>query len=251
VGLIFSPSNLIDLPDAVVSASSEAGGNTASNMLDPRIGKRWRVMAPGGSANADFGSAQTVEVVALVFPRDTTLATGTVQHVFSNAGVTVHDSGAIDIGLANGYGYHVYVLPAGITATSWSWTYSLTSAYADTGRAWAGELWRPTCNIVYGGSDSWDDLSTVTLSPRSGAEFIDRKPVQRNLTFGFDALTETDRAAAFDMQRLCGTSSQVLVITDESALSTGTVLGRMARLNPILATHPGLYSQSFQIRESL
>ncbi len=256
MGLTFSYINHIDALATTLLASSSVGTNDIVNVADPRVGKRWRVASPGGWGQADFGSDKPIDFVALVFPRDTTLATGTVRHMFDAASGTAgsgatFDSGAVDIGLANGYGYHIYRLPSPISARWWRFEYVLTSAYADTGRAWAGPLWQPSCNINYGDSDVWDDLSTVTASRRSGAEFVDAKPRQRNFAFGFDALTPDDILTAREMQRLTGVSSQVIVVKDFAACSTCSILGRISKLNPILAAHPHLYSQSYQIRESL
>jgi len=254
--VIFSYQNLVDDTATQLSATAGSGNNSISNITDPRVGKRWRLLAPGGYGQVDFGSDKSFDLVALVFPRDTTLAQGTVQHQFDADGGTpgtgaVLDSGAVDIGLVDGYGYHVYRFDATISARYWRWTYALTTAYADTGRAWAGAVWQPACNFIYGAADQWDDLSAVSISKRSGSEFIDQKPRQRGMSFALDFMLDADRQIARELQRIAGLSGQVLVIKDPSLAPKETVLGRMTKINPILDANFSIFSQPYQVRESL
>lgn len=250
----FSYQNLVDA--ASVSASASSGDLAIANVQDPRTGKRWRAMGPSAWGQADFGVNVSIDVVALAFPRDTPLATGTIQHQFDADGGTpgtgaVHDSTAIDIGLIDGYGIHVYQLASTISARYWRWTYELTSAYADTGRAWAGTVWQPDCNFIFGASDQWDDLSTVSQSKRSGAEFVDEKPRQREMSFHVDFMGDADMQVSRELQRICGLSSQLLVIKDPSSAAKESVIGRMAKINPITNPSFSVYAHPYQVRESL
>lgn len=250
----FSYQNLVDA--ASMTASSSSGDLTISNVQDPRTGKRWRAMAPSAWGQADFGVNVSIDVVALVFPRDTPLATGTVDHTFDADGGTpgtgaVLDSTAIDIGLADGYGIHVYQLASTISARYWRWTYDLTSAYADTGRAWAGSVWQPSCNFIYGASDQWDDLSAVSQSKRSGAEFVDQKPRQRGMSFALDFMLDADKQVARELKRICGLGYQVLAIKDPDSTAKESVIGRLKQVEPILDANFSIYSTHFSVRESL
>lgn len=254
--VIFSYQNLVDSAATQLTASSSVGNNSISNVADPRVGKRWRVLSPGGYGQADFRANKNIDIVVLVFPRDTTLAKGTVQHQFDADGGTpgtgaVLDSGAVDIGLVDGYGYHIYRPSSTISARYWRWTYALTTAYADTGRAWAGTVWQPACNFIYGASDQWDDLSAVSISRRSGAEFVDVKPKQRGISFALDFMLDADRQIARELQRVSGLSGQVLVIKDPTNAPKETVLGRFGKINPILDANFSIFSQPYQVRESL
>jgi len=246
--------NLID--SAALSASSSAGDLSIANVADPRVGRRWRVMSPGGWAQADFGANVSLDTIALAFPRDVPLATGTVQHQFDADGGTpgagaVYDSTAINLGLVAGYGIHVLQLPAPISARYWRWTYALTSAYADTGRAWAGTSWQPAANFSYGAGDEWDDLSSVSISKRSGAEFVDAKPRQRSMAFSLDFMLDADMQVSRELQRICGLSSQVLVIKDPTSASKESLIGRLSKINPITNPNFSIYAHPYQVRESL
>lgn len=250
----FSYQNLVDA--ASVSASASTGDLTILNVQDPRTGKRWRALGPSAWGQADFGVNVSVDVIALVFPRDVPLATGTVRHQFDADGGTpgtgaVHDSTAIDIGLVDGYGIHVYQLSSTISARYWRWTYALTSAYADTGRAWAGTVWQPNCNFIYGATDQWDDLSTVSQSKRSGAEFVDQKPRQRGMSFALDFMQDADKQVARELKRICGLGYQVLAVKDPAQPAKESIVGRLKQIEPILDANFSIYSTPFSVRESL
>lgn len=252
--LKFSYQNLVDV--ASMSASASSGDLAIANVQDPRTGKRWRVMGPSAWGQADFGVNVSIDVVALVYPRDVPLATGTVRHQFDADGGTpgtgaVLDSTAIDIGLADGYGIHVYQLASTISARYWRWTYDLTSAYADTGRAWAGTVWQPNCNFIFGSTDQWDDLSAVSQSKRSGAEFVDQKPRQRSMSFAVDFMLDDDMQVAREMKRICGLGYQVLAIKDPSNTAKESVIGRLKQVEAILNPNLSIYSTPFSVRESL
>lgn len=250
--------NHIDAAATVLTASQAAGDLSVSNVAHPVIGRRWRTTSLTAYGQADFGADKTIGVVALRFPRDTTFPTaGTVRHQFDADGGTagsgaVHDSTAISIGTADGYGYHVYILPSSVTARYWRWTFDVSGVdYVDVGRAWAGELWRPTYNIAFGYGDEWGDLSRVTVAERSGAEYVDQRSRQRMFAFGLEALSQSERDDLREMQRIVGMSMQVLFVKDPESPAKETLIGRLAQSTPILHRDLPIYSKAFTIRESL
>lgn len=252
--IILSHVNLID--GAALSASSQAGDLAIQNVADSRMGKRWRCLGPADHGQADFRADVQIDVVALAFPRDTKLAAGTVRHCFDANGGTpgtgaVLDSTALDLGLADGYGYHVFRLPTAISARYWRWSYALTTPFADTGRAWAGEAWVPAVNFDHGSGDEWGDLSVVTQSQRSGAEFADLRSRPRGFTFALGFMDEDDRAIARELKRIAGISRQVLVIRDPDDSARETLIGRMRETSPIADTALNVFSTPFSVRESL
>lgn len=254
--VLFSYVNHIDATATVLTSSSQLGDLSIQNVADTRIGKRHRCAGPSAYGQADFGSDVSIDIVALVFPRDTALATGTVRHQFDADGGTpgtgaAHDSTAIDLGLIDGYGYHVYQPASTVTARYWRWTYALTSAFADTGRAWAGEKWVPDVNFDLGAADAWNDLSVVTQSRRSGAEFADLRLKQRGFSFSLGFMDEDDKAVAQELKRLVGISKQILCLKDPAAAARNAVVGRLASIDPITDANFNLYSTPFAVRESL
>lgn len=255
-GIEFSYQNHIDDAVTTLTASSTAGNMSISNLTDPRVGRRWRATDANCYGQADFGTNKSIDVVALVFPRDTAFPTGTIRHCFDANGGTpglgaVYDSTAIDIGLVEGYGIHVLRLPSTISARYWRWTYVLTSAFVDTGRAWAGEVWAPAVNFSWGADDLWEDLSSVTSSSRSGADFVDIKPRRRLFGFALEYLSDPEALVAREIARICGISKQMLVMKDPDELATDSIIGRMTKVNPITNVRWPIKATAYEVRESL
>jgi len=254
--ILFSWVNHVDT--AALAASSAAGSMTIAGVANPIIGKRWRTLDLGAYGQADFGADKAIGIVALVFPRDTMGAlAGTVRHRFDTDGGAVgngaaHDSGDVAIGAVEGYGYHVYIPPSPVTARYWRWTYAASGvAYIDTGRAWAGEAWQPEVNFSYGQGDTWDDLSRISVSDRSGAEFVDERARRRLMDFALEHMSEADRQSVRELRRIVGISRQILTVLDPDSAAKETILGRLAETNPILHTAFPIFSTTFRIRESL
>ncbi len=256
---IFSDVNEVDGAATVLTASSEAGDLTISNVANPIIGRVHRTTVLTAFGQADFVTDKTIDVAALIFARTAGLPlAGTVQHTFDADGGTpgagaAHDSGAIAIGTADGYGYHVYKPSASVTARYWRWTFAITGVnFIDTGRAWAGAVFQPGVDINFNDPDDWGDLSVISQSVRSGAEFIDTRPRQRRMGFGLSALSDSDRISVRDIKRRIGNSKQILVVKDPASFAKETILGRATVTAPLL--HRGtsvLYATTFLIRESL
>lgn len=250
--------NHIDGSATVLSASQTAGDLSISNVADPVVGKRWRTTTLTAYGQADFGANKTIGIVCLRFPRDTAFPTaGTVTHRFdadggtAGAGATLN-SGALAIGTTEGYGYHVYKLSTAISARYWRWTFNVTGvSFVDVGRAWAGEWFVPTYDIAFGYGDEWGDLSGISASRRSGAEFIDAGPRQRLFAFGLNALSESERNSIREMQRIAGVSQQILFCKDTTAPTKETVLGRLGNSTPILHPNLPIFTKAFTVRESL
>lgn len=249
--------NHIDAVATILSASQSAGDLSISNVSDPIIGKRWRTTSLTAYGQADFGSDKTVDFLALVFPRDTTFPTaGTITHTLDADGGTAgsgvaHSSGAVSIGVTDGYGYHLYKLSASVTARYWRWTFNVSGvSFVDVGRVWAGEMFVPTYDPALGYGDEWADLSAVSGAQRSGAEFVDNGPRQRMVAFGYEALDAAEADEIREMQRIAGLSGQVMFCKDTTAPSKETILGRLAKATPILHRLP-VYTKAFAIRESL
>lgn len=253
--ILLSWVNYVD--DAVIAASSEAGDGAASNLASPIIGRRWRTTSLTAYVDIDFGADKSVGVLVLRFPRDTTFPTaGTVTHALDADGGTPGAgavySNAAAIGTTEGYGYHVHIPATAQTARHWRFTLNVSGvSFVDVGRAWAGAAWRPDFNIGLGYQDEWMDLSRVSASDRSGAEFADERARQRAFAFGLNALDETERDDLRELQRIVGVSKQLLLVKDPASPSRETLLGRMGRTTPIQHPEIPIYTKAFELRESL
>jgi len=250
--------NHIDAAATVLSATSSVGDNAVENLANPIVGRRHRTTDLNSYGGADFGANKTIGAVALVFPRDTMAdLAGTVRHRFDADGGTAGtgallDSTAITLGLAEGYGYHLYKLASPIAARYWRWTFAASGVdYIDTGRAWAGEWWQPSVGISLGHGRVWGDLSRISASARSGAEFVDERPRQQMRVFGLDFLDADSRDDVTEMQRLAGISGQILACFNTAAFARETILGRLAETTAIIEPGIDIYSKAFRIRESL
>jgi len=256
---LFSWVNHVDLSAAVLSSSGHAGDLAPSNLADTIIGKRLRLSSITGWAQADFGSNKSIEVLALAFPRDTDFPTsGNIQWQCDADGGTpgtgaAYDSTAIAIGAVDGYGYHLHV--ATVTARYVRFTFSgITGlSFVDIGRMWAGEKFTPTYDVVGGYDDAWGDLSITHVAERSGAEYVDPRPKQRLYAVGLEALDEDERDSVRELQRIAGTSGQILFCLDPDSFARETVVGRLRDSTPIRhrLLSQQLYMKAFAIRESL
>jgi hypothetical protein len=250
--------NHVDRNAAILTASDEAGDLAVANLANPTVGRRWRTVSTTGWVQVDFGADVTVGVLALRFPRDTDFPTaGTVRHRLDpDGGVAgtgaAYDSAAAAIGTAAGYGYHVHMPPTAVTARYWRFDFNVSGVtFIDVGRAWAGAAWRPTYNIALGYEDGWADLSRVSGSERSGAEFVDSRARQRAFAFALEALSDAERDDLREMQRLVGIGGQLLLVKDPDSPATTTVLGRLAATTPLVHRNLPIHAKAFALRESL
>lgn len=253
--------NLIDAAATTLTASHETSPHTVDRLSSPIIGRRWRTETLTAHATADFGSDVSIDVVALRFPRDTTFpTTGNVQHQFDPDGGTAgagatHDSAAVALGAVDGYGYHLYRIGSTISARYWRFTFSGVSgvSFIDVGRAWAGEEFRPERNISYDHADAWNDLSRVSRNNRSGAEFVDTRPNQRNYSLALETMPDSDRQTIRELKRTAGVSGQILFVSDPDDTNLGKeiCIGRLQESTPIRHPTISLYATTFNLLESL
>jgi len=250
--------NHVDGANVVLLASDQAGDGAVSNLASPIIGRRWRTTSLTAWAQADLLADKAIGALCLRFPRDTTFPTsGNVRWQLDADGGTagtgaVYDQ-TVSIAAIEGYGYHVHIPATEQTARYVRVTFSGVSglSFIDVGRLWAGAAWRPTFNIALGYEDEWSDLSRVSASNRSGAEFADERARQRLFAFGLEALSDTERDEIREMQRIAGISQQVLFVKDPDNPAKETVLGRLAQSTPIRHRNLPIHSKAFALRESL
>ncbi len=250
--------NYVDAANVVLSASHEAGDGAVANLASPIVGRRWRTTTLTAWAQADLLSNQSVGVLALRFPRDTTFPTsGSVKWDLDahggtpGAGATYTQT--VSIGADEGYGYHVHIPTAAQSVRYVRCTFTGVAGldFIDVGRMWAGASWRPEFNMSLGYEDEWRDLSRVVQSERSGAEFVDPRSRQRVFSFGLDALSQSERDDIREMQRIAGIGGQVLFVKNPDSPARETLLGRMNSSLPIRHREIPIFAKSFSIRESL
>lgn len=244
---ILSTVNHVDA--ATVTASAATGDLGPTNLQNPIIGRRWRTTVLTAHVDIDFGADKTVKVLVLRAPRGTTLPGGTVRHQLDADGGTpgagaALDTGAIALGMAEGYGYHVYYNATGVTARYWRFTLAASGvSFVDLGRAWAGEGIGLSRNIAYGWQQRAIDLSTNQRSQRSGARYPDQRDRLWEHVVSLDTMGASDRDEVREILRAAGTSEQVLSIIDPSSSDVGrlSVIGSFIQPRSIIQPAYALY----------
>lgn len=126
--------------------------------------------------------------------------------------------------------------------------------YVQIGRAFLAATWTPTANFSYGAAPVYEDPSSFEAS-LSGAEYFDLRSRYRVFSFSLDWLSPTEAyAQALELQRLCGSTGEVLVIPDPDDAVNQTrrnFVGRLRRLSPIPHRSLNFYSTSYELKELL
>lgn len=123
--------------------------------------------------------------------------------------------------------------------------------YVQIGRLFAGGGVQPTYNPGYGLQDGWRDLST-TDSAESGAFWATARRRLRNTSFVLGVVTPAEAAYLHEMQRLVGTTDEVLYIpypADMGESQRYGYLGRLSELSPIDYPYCRIRSLPLRIEE--
>ncbi|RVT97891.1 hypothetical protein EOD42_08865 [Rhodovarius crocodyli] len=274
--LLLSWVNWLDRPGVSITTNSETGGLGVTRLADPILRRRWRSAA--GIINpvltVDLGALREVGVLALAQPDDAggvdamgdargwMRSTDEVRHLLDAAtpgGGGVLDTGAQPGGWVPGYGMHMLVPPAALSARQWraeigGWSLAAGVGYLDLGRAWIGPAFRPARgNYAYDWGWAMEDGAVVSTNSRSGLDFVDRGPRRRLLTFTLPTLTTAEAEAVRELQRIAGTGRQVLaaIQPDTPAQQANWIIGRLTEIQPITQPAFGVHRASFSIRQSL
>lgn len=227
---MFSWLNLID--SATLAAGDQSPALPVQNLKDRRVQNVWR---SGSSIStyftADFGSQSDIDVIGLFGA--TIGATDTVRIRLSNVSLGGNElfDQTVESNVQDGYDQFVYPLGETIAARYLRIDIDAESRAADgffdIGRAWAGAGWQPKIGFSLGWTQEWNDLSTVTQSPRSGAVFVADAPSYRSMTVSFETLDDDDVAQARELDRIVGIRGQFLFLPDTvNGLPTMPILGR-------------------------
>lgn len=124
--------------------------------------------------------------------------------------------------------------------------------YLDIGRVMFARGWRPEVNYAYGASTSYFDNSPV-VTTLSGAAYFDERPRGRTIRFTLDAMTTTEAYNyALDLQRVAGTTGEVLIVPDSDEVGLiplRAFAGRLANLQGIANTHLTRFGSAFELKE--
>ena len=124
--------------------------------------------------------------------------------------------------------------------------------YIQIGRLFMSNTWVPSVNYAYGAALGYQDPTLVDLS-LSGAEYFDVRSKYRVFEFELEYILGTEAYGyALELQRLSGSSGEVLVVPDKD--DTGNIparsfVGRLLQIGRIRQPKPTAFSVSFQVKE--
>lgn len=246
---------------ATLTVGDQVSSLPVANILDRKVQKVWRSGTSTSTyVGVDLGSAVSLGIIGLF--GCTLSATDTVRIRLSNVAVgssELLDTGALACGNAAGYEQYVYIPTNAISARYMRIDIAAASrasyGYFDIGRLWAGVAWTPTINYSLGFNEQWKDDSEQVKSPRSGAVFVDQRPVYRAMNIAFDWLSVADRLQALALDRVAGKRGQILFVPQtDGDLTTGPLLGRMVDTTPVkteMNTSPAIYGKTYSLEQDL
>jgi hypothetical protein len=265
--------NWCDANTASIEADSEIGDLVASNLAQRQGYKAWRTAglstgATDAGFDVDFGQVREVEALALVFPRtsDPTLydepaafaATDTVRHRLSavSAGAgELYDSGVIESGVLDGYGYHVVRLNAPVSARYWRVDLDAISradiGYLDVSRAWAGPAFQPAIGFSFGDNYGWGADVSVSRASRGVAEFVDNVEALRVWSMTLEGLSQVEAKELIEFERLMTSAGQFLVVRSDIEAGMGEMLARQQTSLGVASLAHARNTKAFRLVESL
>lgn len=232
----------------------------------------------------DLGSARAIGVLALIVHNISAsglirirgnTSSSFVSPTFDSGWLSVWPSGIIPsslleweddnfwlgtISASDRAGYqspYIYQLSTAQTLQYWQVEIDDTGnsdGYVQIGRLFMAATWTPTYNYLLGASLNYEDPTTIETS-LSGAEYFDVRSKNRSFAFKLEFMNSTEAySQLLEMQRLSGTSAEILVIPD-SADTTNQVkrafVGRLHNMGKITVPQVDWYAADIELKELL
>ena len=129
-----------------------------------------------------------------------------------------------------------------------------TDGYVEIGRIFAGRVFEPQFNVIYGAQIAWEDSSKIDQS-LIGVEYASVTPMVRVANVSYDySFRREALEGLYEIQRQSGTTQEVLFIGNSDDLGQMvrlSFLGRFRRIEPIKWHFMDLHSTGFEIKEIL
>lgn len=126
--------------------------------------------------------------------------------------------------------------------------------YVEIGRIFAGRVFEPQFNVIYGAQIAWEDSSKIDQS-LIGVEYMSRTPMTRVANVNYDySFRREALEGLYEIQRQSGTTQEVLFIGNSDDLGQMvrlSFLGRFRRIEPLKWHFMDLHSTGFEIKEIL
>ena len=131
---------------------------------------------------------------------------------------------------------------------------SNTDGYVEIGRIFAGRVFEPQFNVIYGAQLAWEDSSKVDQS-LIGVEYASVTPMVRVANVNYDySFRREALEGLYEIQRRSGITQEVLFIgnsDDLGQMDRLSFLGRFRKIEPIKWHFMDLHSTGFEIKEIL
>lgn len=262
--------NLAD--QAVLSASSTAGGLGVANLRTERKGEPHRSVSTSVTFTLTWSAAQVLSGVAIPACNLTPTATMRVQAWDAEAGgVQLLDTGVV-------------AACPGQTVTSADWGQPVTAAlfsfaaskvatwftettgvrrlqidladsgnpagFLDCSRLVVGRYWSPSKNASYGARFGFDEGSEVTRTDAGGI-CVDSSPLLESMSFSLDEMTMDDRTEISRITRIAGGHRPILVALVPEGADAGliqeTMIYGVRKLSLVSMLSPGIWQNNISI----
>lgn len=248
------------LSDAgTITGSESVGDMTIGNLQKRSLKRMFRTLTLSGiEINIDLGSAQEIDLIALIGHNGTSGATVTVQAGSTDA-VSDYTSGSLSLisGTDIGLDENLFTLLLGTSQTYRYWKLTISDAsnpagYFQAGRLYLSKAFQPGINIDYGTAEGFIDNSKTTRTTNGEPVPLRREPyrfAEFTLSFGTEAEMY---GTLYDIDRLRGTSKDVLYINDPAATThfqRRFVYGLMSEMNPTINRLYELFQKKYRIEE--
>jgi len=235
--------NIIDHADTVITPSSTAGTLAASNLLDPRVGIKWRSAdVAGGVLNIVLGGPTQLSAIGVFGVDDGGEDAGTEVQI--KIGTTPGGNNVLDWVGETQHGQAVYRTPVIRDPEDGSYRPTIIGApyiritlpfAREIGRVFAGAggVYPQVGHILNGSNWQMVDLSLRSITPRNGAFLIDIADRRRVFTAAYDALDRAEMFAFDKLDRYTGTHRQAMFVPDPAVydpISNWAVLGYIREL---------------------
>ena len=129
-----------------------------------------------------------------------------------------------------------------------------TDGYVEIGRIFAGRVFEPQFNVIYGAQLAWEDSSKIDQS-LIGVEYASVTPMVRVANVNYDySFRREALEGLYEIQRQSGITQEVLFIgnsDDLGQMDRLSFLGRFRRIEPIKWHFMDLHSTGFEVKELL
>ncbi|CAO3453845.1 hypothetical protein [Azospirillum argentinense] len=173
------------------------------------------------------------------------------------------DTGWVNAAVATGYWHTLQILPAAVSARyvrvdiddpARATTGVNGQAAGDliTGRLWASDVIQPMRNISYPVNERPVPMDTKQRGKRSGAVSVDPGATYREISFGYEALSQEEARGTFkEFLRRVGIREQLVFIPEPGSVyqPTEAILGRQAESTPMTWANFAMWSHSMTIEE--